>query len=429
VTRGRSPGAAVCTSALPADRLLQASTAPEFRFDRRCRRRSGDPWIPDLQRLRSHAPPTSRLVACDPRADRQASSLLSPLRSPMSHAVDPWNFKFHFLNDQGQQTSMFRKKGSFDGETLLLDSIPIPASGMLQTVVRENRMIIVYLTADGGPGHLMIMPAAAKDCERLKRQLDIARSSTWARIHRESLQKAGRGGAYRDAECPHCTATVVLSDMPSTPQLYCHFCDTLSTVDGSAKDALESKLRICDECGMFSQPVKFTIFYFWFALVVYGWWNKTTWRCPACMRGEAWKMLFGNLIFLLGVPVAIVQLIRSYSGAVVGGAFKGLDGANLRARKGDVVGALGGYKAILERVPHSAGIKYNLGLALLQQDEHRRAADTFQLALGDCANYAPAYRVLKGLYAKLGDRDRLKALEAMWDDVREAEQADDATAT
>jgi len=30
------------------------------------------------------------------------------------------------------------------------------------------------------------------------------------------------------------------------------------------------------------------------------------------MRGEAWKMFFGNLIFLLGVPVARIQLFRSY---------------------------------------------------------------------------------------------------------------------
>jgi tetratricopeptide (TPR) repeat protein len=173
---------------------------------------------------------------------------------------------------------------------------------------------------------------------------------------------------------------------------------------------------------MYSQPTKFTIFYFYFLLVVYGWWSKQTWRCKGCMRGEAWKMFFGNLLFVLGVPVAIVQLLRCYSGSVVGGVFRGLDAANLKARKGDVVGALTGYKAILERVPHSAGIKYNLALALLQQGDERRAAETFELALTDCVNYAPAYRVLSGLYAKLGDQARLKELQEMWGDVEAAEQ-------
>lgn len=331
-------------------------------------------------------------------------------------------FKFHFLNDQGQQTSMLRKRGSFDGETLLLDDVPIPAAGMLQTVVRENRLVIVYLAAEGGVAHVAIMPSAARQTDELKRRLDIARSATWARLHREKLIEAGRGAAYREAICPRCKATIVLSDMPASPQVYCHYCDSLTTLDAARGEvAGESKLKLCEECGMYSQPRKFTIFYFYFLLVVYGWWSRATWRCPGCMRGEAWKMLFGNLLFLLGAPVAIAQLLRCYGGAVIGGTFRGLDGANLRAKKGDVVGALSGYRTILDRVPHSAGIKYNLALALLQQGEEQRAAEMLELALTDCVNYAPAYGLLKGLYTRLGERDRLRELQAMWDDLDETQ--------
>lgn len=335
--------------------------------------------------------------------------------------TEPLTFKFHLLNDQGHQTSFFRKRGSFDGETLRLDGVPLPAAGMLQTAVRENRMVILYVTAEGDIAQVALMPTSKKTTDELKRRLDIARSGAWARMHREELKQRGRGDAYRDARCPRCTATVILTDLPPSPQLYCPFCDSLTTTEAVLGPiAGEESLRLCEECGMYSQPRKFTIFYFYFLLVVYGWWNQATWRCPGCMRREAWKMFFGNLLFLLGAPVALVQLLRCYSGAIVGGAFRGLDSANLKARRGDVRGALAGYRSILERVPHSAGIKYNLALALLQQGDEPRAAEALELALADCANYVPAYQLLKGVYTRLGATERLHELTAMWEDVEEA---------
>jgi len=245
--------------------------------------------------------------------------------------------------------------------------------------------------------------------------LDIARSDVWAKQHREDLQKRGLGHTYRDAVCPECSATVILSDMPESPQLYCQFCDTLVTTDPTAEPiAKESEFKICEECGMYSRPRKFTIFYFYFLLVIYGWWSDTTWRCPACMRGEAWKMLFGNLIFLLGVPVAITQLIRSYGGDKVLGKFKGLDTGNLKARKGNVNGALQHYETIMERVPYAAGIKYNLATALLGTGEQEKAAQVYELALDDCSNYAPAYHQLRALYEQLGRKAELAELDRIW---------------
>lgn len=343
--------------------------------------------------------------------------------------TDPLAFKFHLLNDQGRQTSFFRKRGLFDGETLWLDGVPIPAAGMLQTAVRENRMAILFVTVDGDIAHVALNPTSQQTADELKRRLDIARSGTWAQMHREGLVQRGRGDAYRDARCPRCTATVILTDMPPSPQLYCPFCDSLITTDAVAGPIPgEEKLRLCEECGMYSQPRKFTIFYFYFLLVVYGWWNQTTWRCPGCMRREAWKMFFGNLLFLLGVPAALAQLIRCYSGTIVGGAFRGLDAANLKARKGDIRGALAGYRSILERVPHSAGIKYNLALALLQQGDESRAAEALELALADCSNYVPAYQQLKAVYTRLGAAERLQELTAMWEDVEEAQSEQEVAA-
>ncbi len=326
-------------------------------------------------------------------------------------------FKFHWLNDQGQPTSMMRKKGHFEGETVTLEEAEIPAAVIVESAVRENKMAITAIAADEQEEYvtMLIQLPSKKVAEELKKRIDLARSAAWARHHRKALEDKGLGHTFRQEQCPRCTATLILSDMPESPQLYCHFCDSLSTIDpGADPISQERDLRLCEECGMYTRPQKFTIFYFYFLLVVYGFSSRSTWRCPPCMRGEAWKMLFGNLIFVLGVPTAIWQLARSYGGSSVGGPFKGLDTGNIKARKGDLAGALESYRTILGKVPVSAGVKYNLGMALLAQGNKEKAADSFELALQDCTNYVPAYGQLCHLLQELGETERLKELAQMW---------------
>ena len=332
------------------------------------------------------------------------------------HAVQPMRFKFHWLDDNGNQTGILRKKGSFDGETLILEDVEIAAAVMTDVQFRDNRMLLSSIDENDEPIGLAILLSKGIAAQ-LKSGLDHARSATWAEMHKKTLAEKGRTGAYREERCPQCDTTLILTDMPRTPQLYCHFCDTLSTDGGyETPPAGEKDLRICEECGMFARPVKFTTFYFVFLIVFYWVSHGSTWRCPACMRREAWKMFFGNLIFLLGVPVAIVQLIRSYGGSSPGGAYKGLDKANIKARNGDLMGALQIYRSILERVSYSAGLKYNIGLALLQQNDLERAAESFRISLEDCSNYVPAYQLLGPLYEDLGEQEKLEELKRMWED-------------
>lgn len=328
-------------------------------------------------------------------------------------------FKFHWLDDNGNQTGFRAKKGHFDGELLVLDDVTIPVVIITHVGVRENTMAVTAITQEGEPASAAFNVSKV-GAKQLKGAIDAARSASWAEMHKERLAEEGRSAAYRQEFCPHCRATLILTDMPRTPQLFCHFCESLSTTDSAEPPpADERHLKICDECTMFSKPRKFTVLYFYFLVFFYGWHSRATWRCPACMRADAWKMLFGNLLFVIGVPVALVQLYRSYGGAIESGPYRGLDAANLRARKGNVLGALEGYRAILERVPHSAGIKYNLGLGLLAQKDTERAAGSFRAALEDCSNYVPAYHMLCYCYQQLGETEQLRELQAIWGDAED----------
>ena len=348
---------------------------------------------------------------------------------------EPYRFKFQWMGQNEQAKGLFRKKGSFDGTTLTLADAEVPAPAMLDVVVRETRMIFAVPVSpdagdeggdgggdgdpndEAGPGvaNLAIVASGGSTAGKLKAMLDVARSGTWAEGHRKKLDGSGRGGEFRTAACPHCTATVVLSGMPETPQLFCPFCGALSITATAAEPPKWEKLhQICDECGYFSAPRKFTVFYFYFLVVAYGWRSRTTFRCPACMRPDAWKMLAGNAPFVLGVPVALTQLARTYGSDLVGGPYAGLDAGNKAARKGKFGVAVAKYRAILDRVGAGAGVKYNLGLALQGEGDAARAADAFAASLADCANYAPAYRRLAPLLSDLGRTDEGAELERLW---------------
>jgi len=138
-------------------------------------------------------------------------------------------------------------------------------------------------------------------------------------------------------------------------------------------------------------------------------------------------MLFGNLIFLLGVPVAIVQLFRAYGGADVGARIRFLDSANLKARNGNFEAAIKAYQGILSTHPIAAGVKYNIALAFLHQNRTEDAAKMLEFTLADCSNYLPAAGLLADCYEKLGRTEELSALKSSWRIVEEAEtEASDA---
>lgn len=344
--------------------------------------------------------------------------------------MDAMDFKFKWVDSQGQETGFFSKKASFDGQTLKLDETAVPVGALTDVDVRSNRLILSTIDKDGQPGFLLIAVTQGS-AGKLKQAIGLARSAVWAHLHRTELEKEGRGHEYREANCPHCGATLDLTGFPKTDQVSCDFCHSIGTLPGTkaAGDSpaalkAEKEHRLCDECGMYSKPRKFTIFYFYFLLVVYGWTSRETWRCPACMRPEAWKMFFGNLLFVLGVPVALVQLFRAYGGTDVGALFPGLDSANLKARKGNLQGAIADYQKILQKRAVSGGVKYNIGLAFLHDNDLDSAARAFEFALRDCANYRPAASALLGCYDQLGEKENMVALKKQWNVEDEAADAE-----
>jgi len=323
-------------------------------------------------------------------------------------------FKYQLVNEEGQPTSWLSKKGSFDGEQIHLDGESFPATSIVLTMLVKKVFVFVVADAEHGARTISLVMHSG-NTRLLKTEVDRIRSAAQVAQAEIAWRSNGQIGAFRKEMCPNCAATLNLSNYDTTPQMFCDYCDTVYTVPKQPETpANESEYRLCEHCGMYSRPRKFIEFYFYFVFVVYGWWTNESMRCPACMRGTAWRMLLVNFLFVLGIIPSVYQLIRAYASDKVSGAFSGLHAANLKATKRNYSAATKIYQSILERVPLAAGIHYNLGLALVQNKEWERAAAAFELSLDDCSNYRYAAGGLMHCYETLGRTEELIAMQKQW---------------
>ena len=253
--------------------------------------------------------------------------------------------------------------------------------------------------------------------KKLMRQLNAISSRRILDMRKEIAGDEGKTLNLRTMECPDCSAMLDITDFEDTQQMYCHYCDTIVTKRGQRPEG-ERKMSNCDECNYYAAPVKFTEFYFYFLVVIYGWRYNQRYMCHSCMRAVAWKMFFANLLFILGIPVAIIQLIRSHKG---GGPFAGLDRANHHAKKGRLGAAMRAYRE-LDQQRKNAGVSFNMAMANLAAGKSTEAIAMLEKSLAECSNYAPAYALLSELYKDNNEDAKLKALQKVWgDDEEDAE--------
>ena len=332
-------------------------------------------------------------------------------------------FRFRYLDSRGRPAGFISKRGWFDGETLTLDRTQLPVIVIARAVTRLDRLVLMLFQSDGSikPAAMVVYRGAIKT---LLPALVKSISARHAEIRKEHLATTGKADLFHSEICPYCSATIDLSGRKPTPQAYCPFCDSIVTLEGE-RPPDEAKYHLCDHCGLYSQPRGFTILYFYFLVAVVGGYQKRVHRCDTCMRPDAWKMLAGNLPFLLGVPVAVTQLCRVYfGGSRFSKAFTGLDSANALAKRGKHERAIQEYQTIEDRLLCCAGVRYNHGLALKKAGRLEDAATAFEEALEDCSNYGPAYERLCECLESLNRGEALESLRSQWRLASENDQAD-----
>jgi len=330
------------------------------------------------------------------------------------NASQVFKFKYKPLDDEGNETGVFSKKGSFDEANLILDGETFPADGLIRADRHLNRLMI--LATKGDQLSQIMIAVTGGNPLRLRDRINRIASQWVAYRKQEELNAQGRVHELTIFDCPHCGSTVELTGFAPTQQRYCYYCDTIFVPDHPVAKG-SGDLHLCDDCGLFSQPRKMAVFYFYFLVVVYGYSYSMRYKCSTCMRGEAWKMFFANFIFILGLPNAIIQLCRAYFGDVDTPGAKGLPNANAAAMSGkDPDKAIALYEKINQRSggQGNAGIYYNMGIVMLTANQIDKAIDYFMTSLGLCSNYDPAYQQARHWLEEKGQADQVKALDKMF---------------
>ena len=311
-------------------------------------------------------------------------------------AIDePVRFKYKLVARNGQRQGFFSTQGVVERDRLVLGDEELPLDTVLRAIARYDVLKVSVAMDDGQVGSV-VLAVTSGSLRDVRAAVNRTASATWERRRKAEEPEPG-APPLRFETCPHCRSRVDVTGRPRTAQVWCLYCECVGTL-GPHPDPDEARYRLCDVCGYYGSPVLFTSFLIWFALVVWGFKSRKMQSCRACMRREAWSMFGKNLLFVVGAPFALVQLIRAYaSGKIVEGRFAGLDAANARARAGKTDDAVRRYLEIEARERRPAGVAFSRGLALRIARRPAEAALAFEDALASCANYGPAEERLEAL--------------------------------
>ena len=309
------------------------------------------------------------------------------------------SFNFTFATGESEFT-WSGYKGVVNDQEIALGETGFSLAAVAETMARPERLIIALRDGAQIPQELMkrvedgiiVLTIMSDDTVKIKRVIDKHSSAISCREHRQQLEAQGQGASFRSHRCPTCDSTINLTGLPETAYFYCPFCESIYLAGGALVNKGEDYC-VCDECELFGHVQEYKIFYFYFLLVIYGWRSQQKFLCDGCARGELLKTLLCNLLFILGVPVSLWGLMRSYMGQDP--RFEQLLDGNDYAREGkaDLAGNI--YEQISGKNPIHPGLAMNKGLAHLHGNNVNGAIEAFSAALESCSNYVPAIRLLQ----------------------------------
>jgi hypothetical protein len=309
------------------------------------------------------------------------------------------NFKYSYVH----AFTLFSQNGIASPTDINLQGLKIPYAYVVETFTRDNRFLLAL--APNTPldpkikkqlqeNRYLVLQLSKDKAKELKRYVDHYGSAVWAQNHRQQLENAGKGNLFCTVVCPHCGATIDLSDFERTTYVYCPYC--ASIVNHNRQIISNSDVYgVCDECNMYDRVRGYTVFHFYFLLVVYGYSVKRRFVCDACATSLAQRTLLLNLLFILGIPSAVYMWIKAQSGRDP--YFQDLAKANKLARKGRYQEADEIYDRLFSLFPDHPGLLMNKGLGHLHGKDGNNGVGLLTRSLKACGNYLPTMQVVQRL--------------------------------
>jgi len=295
----------------------------------------------------------------------------------------------------------FSMNGNASATAIDLNGTEIPYANIVDTSSRDKRFVIALApntkldekTAKQlKENRYLVLDVSKPSAHDIKKHVDRYGSGVWAQNHRQQLASAGKENLFHAVTCPHCAATIDLSECERTTYVYCPYC--ASIVNHSQQLISNSDTyTICDECHMYDRVRSYSVFYFYFLLVVYGYSLKKRFVCDACATSIAQRALLLNFIFILGIPSSIYMWIKAQSGRDP--YFQDLAKANKLARRGKYQEADEIYDRLFSLYPEHPGLLMNKGLGHLHGGDGNGGVSLLTRSLKACGNYLPSIQFIQ----------------------------------
>lgn len=310
------------------------------------------------------------------------------------------NFKFRFSRN-GSPTGFRAKTGMVLPHGVELAGELIAYEHILQTDTRDEWLVLAISPKQSlaaaqnflEEGSVLVLQVSGSSAATIQRNIDRGTSAIHVEQRRQELAAAGKSNEFHAAVCPHCRATVDLSELDRSGFIFCYYCSSIFNEGGQLITNGDS-YRICEECAMFDRVKSYTEFYFYFLLVVYGWSSQKRHVCDQCAHGMFLKTLAANAIFLIGVPNAISIKIRSMSGRDPN--LKELARANALALKGKIDEAIPIYRQQHDNYQGHPGLLYNEAIGYLIAGREDDGVKMLEASMKLCSNYWPTLQLVQG---------------------------------
>ncbi len=313
------------------------------------------------------------------------------------------NFRFKYLDNQGNRTSLLWHEGRVSEEGLMLRGEMLMLQDIEKTIRYSNKIILVlkpYITLsqeltenvlDGTHSIVIQIIHEMGLSADVKSTIDQKVSEITIAEREKSLRKAGQHHEFRAVKCPNCHSKVDVSYYKSTPLTYCNYCESIFESKGMPIVGTENH-TICPECHYYGRVRAHREVHFYMYPKSRTVWTKR-YCCDTCADRMLAETLKKNTMFVLGVPPNLMAIYKARTGK--NPSFPQLARANKLAQDGNIEKADQLYTLMLLRNNMHPGFYYNHGLAHWQSGDEQGAAARFREALNLCSNYQPVLEFLK----------------------------------
>ncbi|MEM7332159.1 MAG: hypothetical protein AAF490_08705 [Chloroflexota bacterium] len=311
-------------------------------------------------------------------------------------------FKFKFVKN-GSAQGFRSKKASASTQRLFLNELNVPYDAIMDTTSRDNRLVIQLFPNSGvdeeirkefAQSNVLILEVSQAKAIDLEKYIDRHASLQVANKRKKMLAAKGQEHLFKSITCPHCSATVDLTDYEKSPHIYCRYCESILS-QSLELIADGDHYRHCDECNLFDRVQGHTEFYFYFLLIVYGFRSKRRHLCDACALKISNKALLINFPFILGIFPALYMRIKASQGK--DGKIKNITKANKLALAGKYQEADTIYENMLMNHPDHPGILFNQAMAHFNGQDAQAGVDYVRRSMNASGNYLPSLRLISRL--------------------------------